>query len=220
MENSVKINIVSDVVCPWCLIGYKRLQQAITEMELQDKVEIIWEPFELNPGLPAEGIDQYLYRSQKYGASNEETDVHKLRLAAMAEAEGFKFDLFDGMKIINTKNAHILLDYAKGYGLQTELNSRLVASFFSERKDISDKDVQYKELLAVGLNADEGIKKLDDTEARKHVEQQLQYWKNQGVSGVPTMYFNDSEPVGGAQSVASYKQVLAEVLANQNIEKL
>jgi len=208
----IKIDIVSDVVCPWCLIGSKRLEQAINELGVQDKIVIEWQPFELNPVMPSEGEDQYAYRIRKYGASKQETDLHILRLTAMAAAENFKFNLSDGMKIVNTKNAHILLDYAKDFGLQTELNARLVTSFFSERKDISDKDVLYKELLAVGLDADEGIKKLDDVGYRQNIDEKLHYWKNQGVSGVPTMFFNSSEMITGAQSVATYKQVLAEKL--------
>jgi len=219
MKDTIKIEIVSDVVCPWCLIGYRRLHQAITEMGVEDEIKIVWQPFELNPGLPPEGIEQYLYREQKYGANKEETDLHKLRLTAMADAEGFKFDLFDGMKIVNTKNAHILLEYAKDFELQTELNSRLVASFFSERKDISDKNVLYKEMLAVGLNADEGIKKLDDAESRQNIDEKLQYWKNQRVTGVPTMFFNASEPVYGVQSVEVYKQIISEKLGiNSSIQ--
>lgn len=212
MSDKIKIDIVSDVVCPWCLIGYKRLEKAINALGVADRVEIEWQPFELNPGMSAQGEISYDYRARKYGATREETDKQTAHLTKLGAEEGFVFDFFDGIKIINSQDAHILLDYAKEFGLQTELNSRLVSAFYSERKDISDRNILYKELLSVGLNADEAIKRLDSTDARTHIQTVEKYWINKGVKGVPSIFFNSSEPIVGAQSVSTYKQVLAEKL--------
>jgi len=212
MSNKVKIDIVSDVVCPWCLIGYKRLEKAINALGVADRVEIEWQPFELNPGMSAQGEISYDYRARKYGATREETNKQTAYLTKLGAEEEFVFDFFDGIKIINSQDVHILLNYAKEFGLQTEFNSRLVSAFYSERKDISDRDILYKELLSVGLNADEAIKRLDSTDARTHIQTAEKYWINKGVKGVPTMFFNSAEPVVGAQSVTAYKQVLVEEL--------
>jgi len=212
MSDKIKIDIVSDVVCPWCLIGYKRLEKAINELGVHDRVEIEWQPFELNPDMSAQGEISYDYRARKYGATKEETDKQTAYLTKLGAEEGFTFDFFDGIKIINSQDAHILLDYAKEFGLQTALNSRLVSAFYSERKDISDRKILHKELLSVGLNADEAIKRLDSNGARANIQMVKKYWINKGVTGVPSMFFNSSGPVVGAQSVSTYKQVLIEKL--------
>jgi len=210
MEKKVKIDIVSDVVCPWCLIGYKRLEQAISEMKIEDKIEIEWHPFELNPNMSMEGEPAQLYRARKYGASVEDTLRSQAHLTKLGKELGFTFDFFEKMKLVNTKDSHVLLDYAREFGLQTKLNIRLSEAFFGEQKDISDRRVLSRELSSVGLNADEALKKLDDSTARKQVQTQETYWQNMGISGVPTMIFNNSTAINGAQSVDTYKKVLAD----------
>lgn len=212
MSDKIKIDIVSDVVCPWCLIGYKRLQKAINELGINDRVEIEWQPFELNPGMSAQGEISYDYRARKYGATKEDTDRQTAYLTKLGAEEGFTFDFFDGIKIINSQDAHILLDYAKEFGLQTALNLRLVSAFYSERKDISDRDILHKELLTVGLNPDEAIKRLDNADARTQIQTEEKHWINKGVTGVPAMFFNSLKSIVGAQSVSTYKQVLTEEL--------
>jgi len=214
MKEKVKIDIVSDVVCPWCLIGYKRLERAISEMGIEDTVEIQWYPFELNPDMPPEGEPVLAYRSRKYGASPEETFRSQAHLTKLGSELGFTFDFFQKMKLVNTQNAHILLDHAKEFGLQTKLNVRLAEAFFGEQKDISDREVLGRELGSVGLNADEALKKLEDDNAREQVQTQEAYWLSKGISGVPTMIFNSSTAINGAQTVNTYKEVLADCLGH------
>jgi len=212
MDNKIKIDIVSDVVCPWCLIGYSRLELAISEMKIKDKVEIEWHPFELNPYMPAEGEEAQTYRARKYGASSEDTKLAQANLIKLGAELGFKFDFFDRMKLVNTLDAHILLEYAKTFGLQTQLNIRLAKAFYGERKDISNRKTLRRELESVGLNADEALAKLEDNDARDLVQKQESHWQNLGITGVPTMIFNNSNALSGARSVDTYKQVLAESL--------
>ena len=107
--------------------------------------------------MPAEGEDTYAYRGRKYGASAQDTDIQTARMTQLGAQEGFTFDYFEGMKIVNTQDAHILLDYARDFGLQTELNLRLVAAFYSERKDISDRDVLRAEVQNIGLNVNDSL---------------------------------------------------------------
>ncbi|WP_282074043.1 DsbA family oxidoreductase [Polaribacter atrinae] len=215
MKEKLKIDIVSDVVCPWCTIGYKRLEKAITELGIQDQVEIEWQPFELNPNMPAEGqnVDEHI--TEKYGSTKEQQEESKRNMTEVGEELGFKFDYFDEMRMVNTFEAHVLLEYAKDFGKQTELKMCLTTAFFSEHKDVSKREILKEALLSVGLNADEGMAKLDNEAARNEVRTKQNYWKNLGVNSVPTIVFNRKSAVTGAQPVDTFKQVLSELIKEQ-----
>ena len=213
MKEKLKIDIVSDVVCPWCTVGYKRLEKAISELGIEDQVEIEWQPFELNPQMPAEGQNVNEHITEKYGSTVAQQKESKQRLVDAGNELGFTFDYFDDMRIVNTFDAHVLLEYAKKFDKQTELKMRLTASYFSERKDVSQRDVLKQALLDVGLNAEEGIALLDNEEARYEIRTQEGYWKNLGVNSVPTIVFNRKSAVTGAQPVDLFKQVLSELIA-------
>ncbi|WP_343329950.1 DsbA family oxidoreductase [Polaribacter staleyi] len=215
MKEKLKIDIVSDVVCPWCTIGYKRLEKAITELGIQDQVEIEWQPFELNPNMPAEGQNVNEHITEKYGSTKEQQKESKRNMTEVGEELGFKFDYFDEMRMVNTFDAHVLLEYAKDFGKQTELKMRLTTAFFSNRKDVSKREILKEALLSVGLNADEGMAKLDNEDARNEVRFKQNYWKNLGVNSVPTIVFNRKSAVTGAQPVATFKQVLSELIKEQ-----
>lgn len=212
MINKLKIDIVSDVVCPWCTIGYKRLEKAISELGIKDKVEIEWQPFELNPQMPAEGQNVQEHIAEKYGSSIEQQKESQQRMAEAGAELGFTFDYFDEMRMANTFEAHILLEYAKAYGKQTELKMRLTKAFFSDRKDVSKRDVLKQALLDVGLNAEDALARLENDDARYELRSKQEYWKNLGVNSVPTIVFNGKSAVTGAQPVDVFKQILTEVL--------
>jgi predicted DsbA family dithiol-disulfide isomerase len=212
MKNKLKIDIVSDVVCPWCTIGYKRLEKAITELGIQDQVEIEWQPFELNPNMPAEGQNVQEHIAEKYGSTLEQQKESQQHMAEAGAELGFTFDYFDDMRMANTFEAHILLEYAKEFGKQTKLKMRLTTAFFSERKDVSDRDILKQALLDVGLNAEEALDKLDNDDARYDVKSKEAYWKNRGVNSVPTIIFNGKSAVTGAQPVDVFKEVLSELI--------
>jgi len=213
MKEKLKIDIVSDVVCPWCTIGYKRLEKAISELGLEDQVDIEWQPFELNPNMPVEGQNVIEHISEKYGSTLDQQRVSQQHMADAGEELGFKFDYFDEMRMVNTFDAHILLEYAKDFGKQTELKMAFTKAFFSDRKDVSKKDVLKETLLSVGLNADDALAKLDNKEAQSEVREKQDYWKNLGVNSVPTIVFNRKSAVTGAQPVNTFKQVLSELLS-------
>lgn len=213
MKKQIKIDIVSDVVCPWCTIGYKRLEKAISEMGVQDQVHIEWQPFELNPNMPAEGQNVQEHIAQKYGSSIEQQKASQQHMAEAGAELGFTFDYFDEMRMANTFEAHILLDYAEAFGKQTELKMTLTKAFFSERKNVSKRDVLKQALLDVGLNADEALAQLDNEEAQKAVRNKQEFWKNAGVNSVPTIVFNRESAVTGAQPVDVFKKVLTELLS-------
>lgn len=214
MKEKLKIDIVSDVVCPWCTIGYKRLEKAISELGIEDQVEIEWQPFELNPNMPAEGQNVQEHIAEKYGSSLEQQKESQQFMTETGAELGFTFDYYDDMRMGNTFDAHVLLDYAKDFGKQTELNMRLTIAFFSERKNVSDRAVLKQALLDVGLNAEEALTKLDNDEACYEVRSKEAYWKNLGVNSVPTIVFNRKSAVTGAQPVDVFKQVLTEASKN------
>lgn len=212
MKKTIQVDIVSDVVCPWCIIGYKRLAQTIDEMGIADQVKTEWHPFEINPGMPPEGEERTAYSARKYGATPEESAGARIQMTELGAELGFPFDFFDGMRVVNTQDAHILLEYAKEMGLQTELKLRLFSAFFTEHKDVSDRAVLAREVEAVGLNVDDALAQLDNDAARGRVRAQEAFWHEQGVSGVPTIVFNQSSALTGAQPVEVYKQVLADLI--------
>lgn len=213
MKDKLKIDIVSDVVCPWCTIGYKRLEKAISELGIEDKIDLEWQPFELNPNMPAEGQDLHEHIAEKYGSTMEQQKESQKTMTDAGEELGFTFDYFEGMRMSNTFEAHVLLEYAREFGKQTELKMRLTKAFISERKDVSDRAVLKEALLDVGLNAEEALAKLEDQEARKEVRDKEAYWQNIGVRSVPTIVFNEKSAVTGAQPIDLFKKVLTEMLA-------
>jgi len=218
MKEKLKIDIVSDVVCPWCTIGYKRLEKAIAELGIEDEVDIVWHPFELNPNMPVEGQNVAEHITQKYGSTIAQQKESEQRMTEIGEELGFKFDYFDAMRMVNTFDAHILLEYAKDFGKQTELKMRLTTAFFGERKDVSDRVILKQALEDVGLDAVEALATLDSEEARYNVRNTQGYWKNLGVTSVPTIVFNKKSAVTGAQPVDVFKRIIAEQV-NINYEQ-
>lgn len=211
MSDKIKLDIVSDVVCPWCIVGYKHLEAAINELGLQDRVEIEWQPFELNPDMPEQGEELRAHVLRKYGAKREDSDKARANISALGAEYGFEFDYFDQMKIVNTRDAHVLLDFAHEQGLQSQLKLRLFAAFFTEHKDVSKREILLAEAKSVGLEADAALLALEDTERRRRVVNQELQWQQLGISGVPTVIFNRSSAMTGAHPQASYKGVLQEL---------
>ena len=212
MASKIKIDIVSDVVCPWCTVGYKRLEKAISELGIQDKVEIEWQPFELNPSMPADGQNLNEHMKEKYRMSSEQLEETQQHMVDAANDVNFDFDFHDSMLMVNTFEAHILLEYAKDFGKQTTLKMNLMKAYFSDRKDVSDKNILKQALLDVGLNADEALSKLNDKEAIEEVKTKQNYWKSLGVNSVPTIVFNRERAITGAHPVDTIKNVFSEML--------
>lgn len=219
MTTKIKIDFISDIMCPWCVIGYQRLQQAIDELDVADQIEISWQPFELNPDMPIEGEDLEEHLSRKYGSTIEESKRTAEQITALAKEIGFTIDFYPGMRIVNTRDAHVLLAYAKEHGKQTELKVRLFNAHFNERKDVSDRNVLVNELNQVGLKGDEAIQQLENNEAIKRIKDQTHFWQRQGVSSVPALVFNRTSALPGAQPVEVYKQVLTELLSAKDAGK-
>ncbi len=215
MSTKIKLDVVSDVVCPWCIIGYNSLNQAIVELGIEDQIELEWQPFELNPDMPAEGENLRDHVARKYGSSAQDSAKARENITQRGADQGFAFNFNDDSKIVNTFDAHILLDYAKSQGKQTALKLRLFSAYFTEHKDVSDRNVLASEVAAVGLDADEAMALLDNPEVRAHLKAEKDLWTAAGISSVPTVVFNRTSALNGAHPVETYKQVLTELLAKQ-----
>ncbi|QBG47617.1 DsbA family oxidoreductase [Verrucomicrobia bacterium S94] len=205
---AIKVDILSDVVCPWCVIGFRRLEKAIADRGMEKAVQFEWHPFELNPDMPPEGENLLVHMARKYGSVPEQGHRFRAELAERGAELDFTFRFFDDMNIVNTRDAHILLDYAKGQGRQTELQRRLFAAYFSEYKDIADREVLKGELEQLDFNAGEALRVLRDDEIRQRIRGQEKFWVERGVSGVPTMIFNQAVVLNGAQPASVYGDIL------------
>lgn len=211
-DEKIKIDIVSDITCPWCAIGFKRLSNAIKELNIEDRVDISWHPFQLNPDMPIEGQNANKYLMDKLSINEAQLMKKRKNVTKLGKKAEFKFDYFADMKKLNTFPAHILLDYAKDFNKQTELKVRLQQAYFGERKNITNRDVLAQELKAVGLNAKEALTRLDDNEAIQGVKDEEKYWRDRGVYAIPTMIFNDTTVRVGANKVSYYKELLTSLL--------
>lgn len=212
----LKIDIVSDVVCPWCIIGYKQLQKALAAMPGQFAPSLRWHPFELNPGMPPEGQDLAEHVAIKYGSTAGQSRRARERLAQLGESLGFHFDYFDGMRMVNTFRAHQLLHWAGADERQTALKLALFEAFFSRREDVSDPAVLAEVAGRAGLPADEAGAVLADGRYAGAVRAEQEMWLEREVHAVPTFFFQDQYIVPGAQEAATFQRVLARIYSRES----
>ena len=209
----LRIDIVSDVVCPWCIIGYKQLQRALAQMEGLFTVDIHWQPFELNPQMPAGGQDLREHITLKYGTTPEQSRGARSRLTELGASLGFSFDYFDGMRIYNTFLAHQLLHWAEYSGKQTELKMALFDAFFTRRENVGDKNMLALIAGRAGLDPGQALEVLESGSHVQEVRREQAYWLGKEVHAVPMFYFNQSFPVPGAQEAQTFVRVLEKLVA-------
>ncbi len=210
-KKHVRIDIVSDVVCPWCIIGYKRLEKALELVSDRVKAEIYWHPFELNPNMPQGGENLRAHLAAKYGTTLEGSIKARANLTRMGADLGFKFDYFDEMKMFNTFKAHQLLHHVREQGKDTELKLRLFSAFFGERKEIDRDEVLVAEAVAVGLDEGESRAVLKDARYANAVRKEEHEWLARGVQSVPTFVFNGKHAVSGAQEPSTLADMLTKL---------
>ncbi|WP_237055477.1 DsbA family oxidoreductase [Microbulbifer sediminum] len=208
----LQIEIVSDVVCPWCVIGYYRLLQALERFEYEVDPTISWLPFELNPQMPEEGQNLREHLAEKYGTTPQESIEARQRLTDLGADVGFTFNYSDDMRMYNTFNAHQLLHWAAEQGKQNALSMRLFEDFFGKRKNVGDTAVLVEAARDVGLDADRARELLEQQAYADTVRELEQLIAGQGVQGVPLFVFNRQYAISGAQEVATFEQQLQQIL--------
>ena len=209
---ALRVDIVSDIVCPWCVIGYYQLLKALEGLPADLQWEIHWHPFELNPAMPEAGQNLHEHLGQKYGSTPEQGRAARARLAAMGESMGFQFNYHDDMRMVNTFRAHQLMDWAGEQGRQTELALELFAAFFSRCEDLNDVQVLVAAAASVGLLESEAQQLLDSGAREVRVREEESHWLDRGVYAVPTLFINDRFPLTGAQEAAQLHKKLLRVL--------
>jgi predicted DsbA family dithiol-disulfide isomerase len=207
----LQIDIVSDVVCPWCIIGYKQLLKALAAMPEQFDVTINWHPFELNPGMPDEGQDLREHIALKYGTSARQSLSARNRLTELGESLGFTFDYFEGMRMVNTFRAHQLLHWAGQQGRQTELKLALFEAFFSKREDVSDSHLLAEIAGRAGLDKVEAGAVLSDGRFSDQVREEQKVWLEREVHAVPTFLFQQQYIVPGAQEAEAFMRLMQKI---------
>ncbi len=206
----VQIDVVSDVVCPWCIIGFLQLDKALQREGVLARLR--WHPFELNPAMAAEGQNLREHIMEKYGTTAEQSQQARDRLTALGADLGFAFNFSDDSRMVNTFAAHQLLDWAEDHGRQHPLKLALFEAYFSDQKDVSDIDVLIATAERVGLDADGARNAVTSGARAAAVRQKQQFWTSRGISGVPAVVFAGKYLLTGAQGTDTYTQVLQRCL--------
>jgi predicted DsbA family dithiol-disulfide isomerase len=200
MTEPLRIDIVSDVMCPWCIIGYRQLSQALIAAGTDH--EIHWHPFELNPQMPAEGQDGFEHVAEKYGSTRAQSLESRARMTALGADLGFAFEWSEDFRMHNTFNTHQLLHWADTQGRRHDLKMALFTAHFTDRRNLSDDAV---------LAHDDARAVLNDQRFANDVRASEQFWQQQGISGVPAMVFDRKHLVTGAQGVENYTSILSQL---------
>ena len=210
-EQPLRIDIVSDVVCPWCVVGYRQLAAALEQTNTAH--EIHWHPFELNPNMPSEGQNMGEHITEKYGSSKAESDASRAQITKVGSEVGFDFNFTDELRMHNTFNLHQLLHWAEQQGRTHELKQALFTAHFTDNRNLSDITVLADIASEIGLNREEALAVLEDQRFANDVREIEQHWQRQGIQSVPAIIFNEQHLVSGAQGVDNYVNIL-EQLAN------
>ena len=210
-SKKLHIDIVSDVVCPWCIVGYRQLEKALQASGTD--YELHWQPFELNPDMPPEGQNLREHLAEKYGATKEQSQENRLRITQAGAELGFEFSFADDMRMHNTFNVHQLLHWADHQGRMHDLKQALFVAHFTHRRNLSDNNVLADVAAETGLNRDEALAVVADQRFANEVRATEQSWISQGISGVPAVIFNRRHLVTGAQGVENYTRILEQLAA-------
>jgi predicted DsbA family dithiol-disulfide isomerase len=209
----LRIDIISDIVCPWCIIGYKQVERALTLLPEPVEAEFHWHPFELNPDMPPEGEDAAEHIQRKYGRTADESKKVREHIKVTAEDLGFPFGEGGARRLVNTFAAHKLLTKAGEH--QTALKLALFAAYFQQGKDVSDADTLLDIAESVGLNRMDCANWLSDEALSLQVRGEQAYWRDENISGVPAIIFDGKYMVPGAQSAETFAQVIGKILAKR-----
>jgi len=206
----VVIEVVSDVVCPWCFIGKRRIEKALALVGRKD-VRVHWKPFQLNPDAPKEGMNRAAYRARKFGslAYAQQLETHVVEAGA-EEGIGFRFDRIE--RVPNTLDAHRLIWLAGQDGGQDAIVENLFRAYFIDAEDVGKREVLQKIGVQSGLDAGRVEQFLAADAGRSEVIAEEGEARKRGVSGVPTFFVNGQPVMSGAQKPDLLASVLAPVL--------
>lgn len=215
----VSVDIWSDVMCPWCAVGYTQFAKAVEQLKGEIDVDIRWMPFELNPDLPPEGRRQDEHLAKVYGRSAEEVAQMRAQMQATAERAGFPMAWTgEGVEppamMWNTFEAHKLLRWAlaeQGPEAQTRLKLALLKAHFQQRRNVSDRDVLLEVAEAEGFDRSKAAAALDDEALATATRMEEQRGRQAGINSVPSFVVNGQYLIQGAREPDDYANMLRQV---------
>lgn len=213
MSDKLQIDFVSDVVCPWCIIGLKQLERALEVTGTE--AEIHFHPFELNPQMAPGGENLREHLAAKYGTTPGGSRQARERLTALGDELGFAFSYADDMRMVNTFRAHQLIHWADTLGRGPDLKMALFKAFFTDNHDLNDVDVLVENAAEIGLDPEEARAVLEDGRFADAVRQEEQLWVSRGIQGVPAVILNQRYLVSGAQGVDNFSAIVKQVSEEQ-----
>ncbi|MBN8811730.1 MULTISPECIES: DsbA family oxidoreductase [unclassified Sphingomonas] len=213
MPRSLKIDFVSDVSCPWCIIGLKGLEEALARTGDLVAAQIRFQPFELNPDMAPEGENVGEHIARKYGSTPEQSAVNRQMIRDRAAALGFTMNGSADSRIYNTFDAHRLLHWAAIEGGQAALKHALFEAYFTDQRDPSDHDVLVAAAEKAGLDGAAAREVLASGRYAAEVRQAEQLWQGRGIHSVPAIVIDDRWLISGGQPPEAFEQALRQIAA-------
>ena len=208
----IRIDFVSDVSCPWCVIGLKSLEQALSTLQDTVAAEIHFQPFELNANMAPEGQDIGEHIAEKYGSTPEQMAQSREAIRARGAALGFTFSMDKRGRIYNTFDAHRLLHWAELAGRQRELKMALFDAYFTQGQDPSSHEVLVKAAADAGLDPDTALEILTSGRYADEVRAREQFYQQNGISSVPAIIINERHLISGGQPPEVFEQALRQII--------
>ena len=209
----LRIDFVSDVSCPWCAVGLASLQQALAKLDGEITAEIHFQPFELNPQMPADGEDSTEHLVRKYGSSAEQIDANREAIRARGAELGFTFNMDRRSRVYNTFDAHRLLHWAELEGDQMALKHALLRAYFTDGEDVSSHETLARLASEVGLDESRAREILASDTYADEVRAQEQFFTSRGIQSVPATIINGEHLISGGQPPEAFEQALRQIAA-------
>ena len=215
LPRTLKIDFVSDVVCPWCAIGLSSLEIALAKLEGEVAAELHFQPFQLNPDMGPEGAEVVPYLSKKYGMSAEQVEKNQQAIAQRGAEVGFEFRMDRRSRTYNTFDAHRLLHWAgeAGASQQRALKHALLSAHFTEGENPSAREVLLRCASLAGLDATAAAAVIDSDQHADAVREQMRFYQGAGISSVPSVIVNDRHLIQGGQPPEVFVQALRQIAA-------
>jgi predicted DsbA family dithiol-disulfide isomerase len=211
MNKHLRIDFVSDVSCPWCVVGLKSLEAALRGVAGEVTVDLHFQPFELNPQMGAAGEDIAEHLRQKYGGTPEQFEQSREALRVRGAQLGFDFQMGKRERIYNTFDAHRLLHWAALEGRQQALKEALFSAYFTAGKNPSDHEVLANIAAEVGLERARAVQILASEEYAKEVRERERFYLDRGIHAVPAIIFNERHLLQGAQPVEAFERAIRQI---------
>ena len=212
--DTLKIDIVSDIVCPWCVIGFRNLKKAMEELKSELDFEISWKPYELHPEIPQEGYDKKSYMRQKFGSSGSKSRYDEI--TKIGKSLNFNFNFSKAERIPNTFMAHRLLWKSEEYSLQTELSEALFKAYFTDGLDVGSKETLAQISESVGMDKNEILNFLDSREGGQETADLEMNFIEKSIGAVPTYFINEKYIIQGGQEPETFVSFLKKIIQKEN----